>query len=80
VLSFGFKNDQFVHDFASDITIGNQNRISGRPHNNAFGTRHIVKPSFSVVLGVKLFCGGVQIFEDFTLCDLNNCTSREHIF
>jgi hypothetical protein len=32
----------------------------------------IVKPSFSVVLGVKLFCGGVQIFEIFTLCDLNN--------
>jgi hypothetical protein len=32
----------------------------------------IVKPSFSVVLGVKLFCGGVQIFEIFTLCALNN--------
>jgi hypothetical protein len=32
----------------------------------------IVKPSFSVVLSVKLFCGGVQIFENFTLCDLNN--------
>jgi hypothetical protein len=26
----------------------------------------------SVALGAKLFCGGIQFFESFTLCDLNN--------
>ncbi len=24
------------------------------------------------MLGIKLFCKGVQLFENFTLCDLNN--------
>ncbi len=32
----------------------------------------IVRPSFGVSLNVKLFCGGVQFFENFTLCYLNN--------
>jgi len=33
--------------------------------------QNIVKPSFNVTLGVELFCRGVQLFENFTLCDLN---------
>ncbi len=32
----------------------------------------IAKPLFSVMLGVELFCEGVQFFENFTLCDLIN--------
>jgi hypothetical protein len=32
----------------------------------------ITRPSFSVTLSVELFYGGVQFFENFTLCDLNN--------
>ncbi len=32
----------------------------------------IVRPSLSVMLGVKLFCKGVQFCENFTLCDLDN--------
>ncbi len=31
----------------------------------------IVKPSLNVTLSVKLFCGRVQFFENFTLCDLD---------
>jgi hypothetical protein len=34
--------------------------------------RSIARPSFSVALKVKLFCGGIQFFENFTLCDLDN--------
>ncbi len=33
--------------------------------------QNIVKPSLNVTLGVELFCRGVQLFENFTLCDLN---------
>ncbi len=33
--------------------------------------QNIVKPSFNVTLSVELFCRGVQLFENFTLCDLN---------
>jgi len=33
--------------------------------------QNIIKPSFNVTLGVELFCRGVQLFENFTLCDLN---------
>jgi hypothetical protein len=33
---------------------------------------NIVKPSLKVVLGIKLFCGGIQNFENFTLCDLDD--------
>ncbi len=32
----------------------------------------IVKALLEVALKVKLFCMGVQFFENFTLCDLNN--------
>jgi hypothetical protein len=32
----------------------------------------IARPLFSVMLGVELFCEGVQFFENFTLCDLTN--------
>jgi hypothetical protein len=32
----------------------------------------IIRPLFNVTLGLKLFRGGVQVFENFTLCDLNN--------
>jgi hypothetical protein len=27
---------------------------------------------FRVTLKIKLFCGGIQFFENFTLCDLDN--------
>jgi hypothetical protein len=33
--------------------------------------QNIVKPSLNVALGVELFCRGLQLFENFTLCDLN---------
>jgi hypothetical protein len=32
----------------------------------------ITRPSLSVLLRVRLFCKGVQFFEIFTLCDLDN--------
>jgi len=32
----------------------------------------ITKPLLNVTLGIKLFCGGVRFFENFTLCDLDN--------
>jgi hypothetical protein len=32
----------------------------------------INRPSFNVTLNVELFFRGVQLFENFTLCDLNN--------
>jgi hypothetical protein len=31
----------------------------------------IARPSLNVALNVELFCGGVQFFENFTLCDLD---------
>jgi hypothetical protein len=42
----------------------------------------IAKLSFNITLGVRLFCGEVQRFEDFTLCDLQkfDVIFREHIF
>jgi hypothetical protein len=33
--------------------------------------QNIVKPSSNVTLGGELFCRGIQLFENFTLCDLN---------
>ncbi len=33
--------------------------------------QNIVKPSFNVALGGELFCRGIQLFENFTLCNLN---------
>lgn len=32
----------------------------------------ISRPSFIVALSVELFCRGIQFFENFTLCDLDN--------
>jgi hypothetical protein len=34
--------------------------------------RGIARPSLSVTLGIKLFCGRIQFFENFTMCDLDN--------
>jgi hypothetical protein len=31
----------------------------------------IARPSLIVMLNVKLFCGGINFFENFTLCDLD---------
>jgi hypothetical protein len=39
-ISKGFDN-KFIHDFRSSGTIRNQNHITNRPHNGAFGIRHI---------------------------------------
>jgi hypothetical protein len=33
-------------------------------------TQGIAKPSLGVMVGVGLFCRGVQCFENFTMCDL----------
>jgi hypothetical protein len=33
--------------------------------------QNIVKPSLYITLGVELFCGGIQLFDNFTLCNLN---------
>jgi hypothetical protein len=30
----------------------------------------IARPSLNVMVGVGLFCRGVQFFENFTMCDL----------
>ncbi len=35
-------------------------------------TQGIARPSLNVTLNVRLFYKGVQFFEDFTLCDLDN--------
>jgi len=32
----------------------------------------ITRPSLNVMLRIELFCKGVQFFENFTLCDLDN--------
>lgn len=32
----------------------------------------IPRPSLSVAISVELFCRGLQFFENFTLCDLDN--------
>ncbi len=37
---FGFKSDQFVHDFASNEMIRSQDQINGEFHNDAFSRRH----------------------------------------
>jgi hypothetical protein len=31
----------------------------------------ITRPLLNITLNVRLFCGGIQFFENFTLCDLN---------
>ncbi len=40
MLLFGFKSDQFNHDFTSNEAIRNQDQINDKSHNSAFGTRH----------------------------------------
>jgi len=35
-------------------------------------TQSITRPLLNVTLSIKLFCGGVQYFEKFTLCNLDN--------
>ncbi len=64
------KSNKLIHDSANNKVTQNQDQISGKSHNRAFGTK-IVKPSHNVVLGVELFYTGVQLLENFTLCDLN---------
>ncbi len=32
----------------------------------------IARPLFNVTLGIKFFCGRIQFFENFTMCDLDN--------
>ncbi len=70
MLSLGFKSNKFVSDFANGKTIGNQNQISGTPIMVQLA-QGIARPLLSVMLNVKLFCGGVQFFENFTLYDLD---------
>jgi hypothetical protein len=41
VLLFRFKSAEFIHDFTSSGMIRNQDHITNRPHNGAFGTRNI---------------------------------------
>jgi hypothetical protein len=40
----------------------------------------IARPLLNVVLGVKLFCGAVHFFENFTLGDLNNFDEETHFW
>ncbi len=70
MLFFRFKSNEFVHDFASNGVLGIKIELMVDPITIQLA-QGIAKLSFNVTLGVGLFCGGVQSFEDFTLCDLN---------
>jgi hypothetical protein len=70
VLFFGFKSNEFIHDFASNGVLGIKIELMLDPITVQL-VEGIAKLSFNVTLGVGLFCGGVQFFEDFTLCDLD---------
>ncbi len=70
MLSLGFKSNKFVSDFANGKTIGNQNQISSTSIMVQLA-QGIARPLLNVMLNVKLFCEGVQFFENFTLCDLD---------
>jgi hypothetical protein len=55
---FGFNNDKFIHDFANSEAIRVKTELMVNPI--AMPVEHnVVKPSLKVVLGVKLFCGGI---------------------
>ncbi len=71
MLFFRFNNDKFIHDFANSEATRVKTELMVNPI--AMPLEHnIVKPSLKVVLGIKLFCGGIQNFENFTLCDLDD--------
>jgi hypothetical protein len=71
VLFFGFNNEKFIHDFANCKAIGVKTELMVEPIIMPL-EQNIVKPALRVVLGVKLFHKGLQLFENFTLCDLDN--------
>jgi hypothetical protein len=70
VLFFRFKSNEFIHDFASNGVLGIKIELILDPIMVQL-VKGIAKLSFNVTLGVGMFCGGVQSFEDFTLCDLD---------
>ncbi len=71
MLSLGFKSKKFVHDSVGSKVIGINIELVANPIMVQLA-QGIIRPSFSVTLGIKLFCGIVQFFENFTMCDLNN--------
>jgi hypothetical protein len=70
VLFLKFKSNEFVHDFASNGMLGIKIELMVDPIMVQLA-HDIIKLLFNVTLGVGLFYGGVQSFEDFTLCDLD---------
>ncbi len=70
MLSLKFKNNEFVHDFISNGVLGINIELMVDPATMQLA-QGIAKLSFNVTLCVGLFCGQVQFFEDFTLCDLD---------
>ncbi len=70
MLFFRFKSNEFIHDFVSNGVLGINIELMPDPITVQL-VKGITKLSFNVTLNVKLFCGGVQFFEDFTLCDLD---------
>jgi hypothetical protein len=81
LLFFGFNNKKFIHDFANDKAIGVKTKLVVDPIIVPL-EQNVGRPSLKVVLGVKLFHKGVQLFEIFTLCDLDNfdVIFKKHIF
>ncbi len=71
MLFFGFNNDKFIHDFTNDKAIRVKTKLVVDPIIVP-SEQNVVRPSFKVMLNVKLFCEGVQLFENFTFCDLDN--------
>jgi hypothetical protein len=71
MLFFGFNNDKFIHDFTNDKAIRVKTKLVVDPIIVP-SKQNVVRPSFKVMLNVKLFCEGVQLFENFTFFDLDN--------
>ncbi len=81
MLIFGFNNKKFIHDFVNGKAIGVKTELMVDPITLPL-EQNVGRPSLKVVLGVKLFHKGVQLFENFTLCDLDNfdVIFKKHIF
>ncbi len=70
-MSLELKNEQFVLNSISNGTIWNQTKLVADPITMQLA-QGIARPSFNITLNVGLFCRGIQFFENFTLCDLDN--------
>ncbi len=71
MLFLGYRSDKFVHDFIATKRLGVKTKLVIDPIMMQLA-QNITRPLLNLALKVKLFCGGVQYFENFTLCNLDN--------